>query len=130
MMDQSRLVLGAGGHANLGTGSRLSGELSVPGTVELPGRVEGRVDASEIVIEETGEVEGELHAAHITIKGRFEGRVAGGTVELHATAQVSGEIAYETLRIDSGAKIQAEFTRRTLGDSASPATSPPSAREG
>ena len=129
MMDQSRLVLGAGGHANLGTGSRLSGELSVPGTVELPGRVDGRVQASEIVIEETGQVEGELHALRITIKGRFNGKVAGGVVELHASAQVSGEIAYETLRIDSGAKIQAEFTRRTLGDSASPAMFSPASRE-
>lgn len=124
MMDQSRLVLGPGGHASLGTGSRLSGELSVPGTVQLPGCVEGRVDASEIVIEETGEVEGELHAARITIKGRFKGKLAGGMVDLQASAQVSGEIAYETLRIESGATIEAEFKRRTSTDRAAPADQP------
>jgi cytoskeletal protein CcmA (bactofilin family) len=103
---------GSGGRSHLGAGSRIVGELSFPGTVELPGYVKGRVEAAAIVIEETGEVEGELHAASIAIKGRFNGEVNGGTVQLHASARVVGNIAYESLSIDSGAELEGKCTPR------------------
>ena len=110
-MDQSRSAFGAGGRSHLGVGSRITGELCFPGTVELPGYINGRVEASEIVIETTGEVEGEIHAASITIKGRFKGKVSGGKVKLLASARVTGEIVYETLSIESGAKVEGKCTR-------------------
>ncbi|MDW4500602.1 polymer-forming cytoskeletal protein [Sulfitobacter sp. D35] len=82
---------GAGGRSHLGAGSRITGEIYIPGTVELPGCVKARVEASAIVIEEAGEVEGELRAASVTIKGRFDGEITGGKVALQASAQVTGE---------------------------------------
>ena len=97
-----------GGRSYLEAGSRITGELQFPGTVELPGYVKGRVKASSIVIEETGEVEGELEAASIAIKGRFNGKLRGGTVKLHASARVTGEITCETLSIDSGAELEGQ----------------------
>lgn len=106
MTDKSLSTAGSGGRSHLGAGSRIVGDLSFPGTVELPGYVKGRVEADVIVIEETGEVEGELHAASIAIKGRFNGEVHGGTVQLHASAHVVGDITYERLSIDSGAELE------------------------
>ena len=97
-----------GGRSFLEAGSRVTGELHFPGTVELPGQVKGHVEASTIVIEETGEVEGELKAASIVIKGRFRGKLTGGTVKLHTTARVSGDITCETLSIDSGAELEGQ----------------------
>jgi cytoskeletal protein CcmA (bactofilin family) len=41
--------------------------LYFPETVELPGHVKGRVEAATIVIEDSGEVDGELHAISIEI---------------------------------------------------------------
>ena len=96
----------AGGRSHLGSGSRITGELYFPGTVELPGYVKGRVEASSIVIEEAGEVEGEIHAASIDIKGRFNGQVTGGKVRLHTSARVTSETTYESLSIESGAQIE------------------------
>jgi cytoskeletal protein CcmA (bactofilin family) len=104
--DPSRV--GAGGRSYLEAGSRVTGELQFPGTVELPGHVKGRVEASTIIIEDTGEVEGELQAASIAIKGRFKGLLKGGTVKLHASARVTGEITCETLSIDSGAELEGQ----------------------
>ena len=109
MTDEKYSASGSGGHAHLGAGSRISGELCFPGTVELPGYVKGRVEASAIVIEEAGEVEGELHAASIAIKGRFKGQVMGGKVRLHASARVTGEITYESLSIESGAEVEGQY---------------------
>lgn len=104
----------AGGRSHLGAGSRIIGELQFPGTVELPGYVKGRVEASAITIEETGEVEGELHAASIAIKGRFTGQLTGGTVNLHATARVSGDLVYERLSVESGAELAGRCIPRQL----------------
>jgi len=114
--------LGAGpdGHSHIGKGSRITGEMFFPGTVELPGYVNGRVDASAIVIEETGEVEGEIHAETVTIKGRFKGKVMGGTVQLHAGARVTGDITYTSLSIESGAELNGACVPRSPGQPAKP----------
>jgi cytoskeletal protein CcmA (bactofilin family) len=120
MTDEKSPAAGSGGRSHLGAGSRITGELHFPGTVELPGYVKGRVEASAIVIEEAGEVEGELHAASITIKGRFDGQVMGGKVRLHASARVMGEITYESLSIESGAQVEGKFTLRPYAKDTKP----------
>jgi cytoskeletal protein CcmA (bactofilin family) len=97
-----------GGRSYLEAGSRITGELQFPGTVELPGYVKGRVEASTVIIEETGEVEGEIHATSIVIKGRFKGRLTGGSVKLHTSARVTGDITCESLSIDSGAELEGD----------------------
>lgn len=94
-----------GGRSHFTAGSKLSGELRVPGLVELLGHVDGKVFADAIRIEESGSVDGELHAAEVTVEGKFEGKIAGGVVKLHSSAKVSGEIVYETLSIESGAQV-------------------------
>ncbi|SEP02810.1 protein CcmA, bactofilin family [Salinihabitans flavidus] len=106
MTEESRATSGSGGRSHLGAGSRITGELYFPGTVELPGYVNGSVEASAIVIEEAGDVEGELHAANITIKGRFKGQIKGGAVQLHTSARVAGDITYDSLSIESGAQVE------------------------
>lgn len=106
MTDETRAPPASGGRSHLGAGSRITGELYFPGMVELPGYVNGSVEASGIVIEEAGEVEGELRASSITIKGRFKGQIKGGAVQLHASARVVGDISYDSLSIESGAQVE------------------------
>lgn len=93
--------------SRVSAGSDLSGDLRAPGTVELLGHVKGNVYADAIVIEDSGAVDGELHAANIGIKGKLEGKIIGGVVTLHASAQVIGEIFYEILTIENGAEVNA-----------------------
>jgi cytoskeletal protein CcmA (bactofilin family) len=124
MTDEKHPVSGSGGRSHLGAGSRITGELSFPGTVELPGYVKGRVEASSIIIEETGEVEGELEAARIAIKGQFNGQITGGTVQLHTSARMVGDITYDSLRIDSGAKLEGQCTPRAPNRDAKSADQP------
>ena len=94
-----------GGRSHFTVGSKLTGELRVPGLVELLGHVDGKVTADAIMIEESGSVDGELHAAKVAIKGRFKGKIFGSVVNLHSTAKISGEIFYETLSVESGAQV-------------------------
>jgi cytoskeletal protein CcmA (bactofilin family) len=120
MTDANYPASGSGGRSHLGAGSRITGELYFPGTVELPGYVKGRVEASAIVIEEAGEVEGELCAASIIIKGRLNGQVIGGIVKLHTSAQVTGEITYESLSIETGAQVEGKCKFRPYTKEAKP----------
>ena len=112
MIDEKYPADVSGGRSHLGAGSRITGTLFFPGSVELPGYVKGRVEASAIVLDEAGEVEGEIHGANIAIKGRFKGQVVGGTIRLHSSARVTGGITYESLSIDSGAEVEGQFKSR------------------
>jgi cytoskeletal protein CcmA (bactofilin family) len=106
MNDPTQSVAGTGERSYLGKGSTITGELQFPGTVELPGYVKGRVEAATIIIEASGQIEGELRAANIMIRGRFDGTLIGGTVTLQSSARVTGEISYGSLRIDNGAEVE------------------------
>ncbi len=105
----------AGGRSHLAAGSKLSGDLHVPGHVELRGQVDGRIYADAILIEESGSVSGELHAADIAIKGKLEGKISGAVIKLHDSANVSGEIVYETLSIENGAEVNATCATKKPG---------------
>ncbi|SLN61740.1 Polymer-forming cytoskeletal [Roseovarius gaetbuli] len=120
MTDETYPAAGTNSRSHLGAGSRITGELSFPGTVELPGYVKGRVDASAIVIEQAGEVDGELHAASVAIKGRFQGQIIGGKVALHASARVTGDVTYESLSIETGAQVEGVCRRRPYSGGAKP----------
>lgn len=120
MTEETYPATGTNGRSHLGAGSRITGELYFPGTVELPGYVKGRVDASAIVIEQAGEVDGELHAASVAIKGRFQGQIIGGKVALHASARVTGDITYESLSIESGAEVEGVCRHRPFSKGAKP----------
>ncbi|MBP1805849.1 bactofilin family protein [Rubellimicrobium aerolatum] len=96
-----------GGRSHLVAGTRIVGDISAPGLLEIQGQVEGRVMADSVVIEERGTVNGEVQAAAVGVKGTFTGHIAGGAVRIHASARLSGTIRYETLSIESGSEITA-----------------------
>lgn len=104
-----------GGRSHLVAGTRIVGDITAPGLLEIQGQVEGRVTADSVVIEEHGTVDGEVQAAAIGVKGTFSGHLAGGAVRVHATARLSGTIRYDTLTIESGSEITASCERTKGG---------------
>ncbi|WP_210529054.1 bactofilin family protein [Rubellimicrobium arenae] len=104
-----------GGRSHLIAGTRIVGDITAPGLLEIQGEVEGRVIADSVVIEERGTVNGEVQAAAVGVKGTFTGHISGGAVRVHATARLSGTIRYETLSIDSGSEITATCERAQTG---------------
>ena len=99
------------GRSHLVAGTRIVGDISAPGLLEIQGQVDGRVMADSVVIEEHGTVDGEVQAAAVGVKGTFSGHIAGGAVRVHATARLSGTIRYETLSVESGAEVTASCER-------------------
>lgn len=104
-----------GGRSHFAAGAKLSGDLTVPGLMELSGHIDGTITADSIVIETNGSAVGELHADSVAIKGRLEGNIHGRDVKLHSSAKVSGEIFYQTLTIESGAEVNSACSRRGTG---------------
>ncbi|WP_176559431.1 bactofilin family protein [Rubellimicrobium roseum] len=104
-----------GGRSHLVAGTRIVGDISAPGLLEIQGQVEGRVIADSVVIEERGMVNGEVQAAAVGVKGTFSGHISGGAVRVHATARLSGTIRYDSLSVESGSEITASCERAKTG---------------
>jgi cytoskeletal protein CcmA (bactofilin family) len=104
-----------GGRSHLVAGTRIVGDITAPGLLEIQGSVEGRVTADSVVIEERGVVDGEVQAQAIGVRGTFSGHLNGGAVRVHATAKITGTIRYDTLSIESGSEITASCERTRAG---------------
>lgn len=91
----------------IGEGVRLNGKIDAPGTVIVNGAIEGDVAAQDIRLGETGRVSGSLCAQNIDLAGH-----AGQSISavkhliIRAGATVSGNIKYQTIAIESGARIE------------------------
>jgi len=101
-----------GGRSVFAAGAKLSGDLTVPGSIELLGHIDGKIFADAIVIEEGGSAVGELHAEKVAVKGLFEGDIHAQEVILHSSARISGGIYYKTLTIESGAEVNSACSRK------------------
>jgi cytoskeletal protein CcmA (bactofilin family) len=106
---------GSPGRSHLVAGTKIVGDISAPGLLEIQGEVQGRVIADSVVIEERGTVDGEVKAAAIGVKGHFTGQLNGGIVRVHATARLSGTIRYDTLSVESGSEVTATCERVKSG---------------
>lgn len=101
-----------GGRSHFAAGAKLSGDLTVPGVMELSGHIDGKINADSIVIGENGSAIGELHADNVEVKGRLDGNIYGQDVKLHSSAKVSGKIFYQTLTIESGAEVNSSCSHQ------------------
>ena len=101
-----------GERSHFATGAKLSGDLTVPGLMELSGHIDGEITTDSIVIEANGSAVGGLHADSVAVKGSFEGNIYSRDVKLHSSAKISGEIFYQTLTIESEAEVNSSCSRQ------------------
>jgi len=91
----------------IGEGVRLNGKIEAPGSVQVNGAIEGDVSAQDIRIGVSGRVNGSLAAQNIDLAGH-----AGQSISavkhliIRSGATVTGNIKYQTIEIESGARIE------------------------
>ena len=91
----------------IGEGVRLNGKIEAPGSVQVNGAIEGDVSAQDIRIGASGRVNGSLSAQNIDLAGH-----AGQSISaikhpvIRSGATVTGNIKYQTIEIESGARIE------------------------
>ena len=86
------------------------GDLETEGVVRIEGRIRGTVRAaSQVLIGQGAELEGDLHTREAVIGGAVTGSIhATERVELQATASVTGNIHTPRIAVMEGGKVSGE----------------------
>lgn len=98
-------------------GLTFTGMVTLKGPCTIAGQFVGNLyehadAASQIVITETGVVEGDVVSHKVSVMGRYNGTIdaSGGSVDLHAGSVVTGHIRYGQLQVN-GADLNATLER-------------------
>jgi len=88
----------------VGDGTRVTGHVSVKGTIRIDGILEGDVHADWVVVGETGKILGNIRSRGVVVGGSVEGNIeAAEAVELMGKAAMTGEIRAPKLAVSEGA---------------------------
>src|SRR6476619_3343613 len=93
----------------IGQGLKIIGR----GVLQIDGEIEGDVQASEVIVGETGQVTGMVSGGQVVVRGKVSGVICGKTVALQATSNVDGDIHHMSLRIEQGAMFDGRSRRAT-----------------
>ena len=103
------LTNSAGSSTVIANGSNIEGRITAPGTISVSGYVKGELNASEVVIDREGVVDGSIFSEHLIIIGKFEGEVSANKITVASTATVKGNLSYKRVAIDDGAVLDVIF---------------------
>lgn len=92
----------------LDIGARFEGTLSFEDTFRIDGHLKGSVTSEqELVVGESGVVEGEIRVGRLSVSGTVRGTVhARERIEVHAGGRVFAELHAPALVVEEGAIIQ------------------------
>jgi cytoskeletal protein CcmA (bactofilin family) len=92
----------------LDRGSSFRGELEFEDTMRIDGRFNGKImTKNELIVGESAQIEGEIHAGRIAISGTVVGKIiAAQRVEIHRNGKVYSDIDTPALIIEEGAIFQ------------------------
>ena len=107
--DVDFLTKPSGSGTIVSSGSTLEGRITSASSISVSGYAKGELNASEIVIDKEGAVEGSIFAEHLIIIGRFEGKVSANKITIASTGSVKGDLSYKRLAIDDGAVLDVSF---------------------
>jgi cytoskeletal protein CcmA (bactofilin family) len=99
------------GVSSISAGMTVIGKLAGAGTVKVFGRVEGELHASNVLISDGAEVEGDVVAEDLTVGGRVKGTIRANRVRLNSTASVEGDIFHRSLAIEENARFEGTSRR-------------------
>jgi cytoskeletal protein CcmA (bactofilin family) len=87
----------------IGINSEFKGDITIPGTLRIDGKLTGKVTAGWIIVGDQASVKGELSATGIVVGGRIEGILrADDIVELKSSARLDGDIFSKKLIVVEG----------------------------
>ena len=111
----------AGTRSCLGSGMSIVGNIECKGQAQVFGRIEGELRASDLLIGNGAQVEGNVIAQNVTVCGRVKGTIQAVRVKLHSGGVVEGEIFHRSLSIDETSQFEGSSRRieKTIDSSSS-----------
>ncbi len=109
----------------IGPGTVVQGEVNSKGTIRIEGAMAGRIQCEDsIVVQETGQVKGDLIATQVIISGEVNGNVfAHERLEITATGKVIGDICAPRVSF-TGELFEGKCTMKAPGQAAAPVAAP------
>jgi len=97
--------------STLGPGMAIIGKIDCQGTLHIFGRIEGELRATNVLIGNGAEFDGNVIAQGVTIDGRLKGTIHATRVNLQSNAVVDGDIFHQVLSIDENAQFEGSSRR-------------------
>ena len=92
-------------------GFTFEGTITSDGILNIAGTVRGKVTAKSVLIDASGQVEGELNSEQLVIKGQLKGEVNCDDLNIGPLARVDGAISYKYIHIQRGSKVSGKFIK-------------------
>jgi len=97
--------------STLGPGMAIVGKIDCQGTLHIFGRIEGELRATNVLIGNGAQFDGNVIAQGVTIDGRLNGTIHATRVSLQSNAVVEGDIFHRVLSIDENAQFEGSSRR-------------------
>ena len=97
--------------STLGPGMAITGKIDCQGTLRIFGRIQGELRATNVVIGNGAQLDGNVIAQGVTIDGRLKGTIYATRVSLQSNAVVEGDIFHRVLSIDQNAHFEGSSRR-------------------
>ena len=95
----------------IGSGMSIVGKIECNGPAQVFGRIEGELQASDLLIGNGAQVEGTVIAQDLTIRGHVKGTIRAVRVRLQGGGAVEGDIFHRSLSIDEGSLFEGSSRR-------------------
>ena len=95
----------------IGSGMSIVGNIECNGPAQVFGRIEGELRASDLLIGEGAQVEGNVIAQDVTVCGRVKGTIRAVRVKLQDGGVVEGDIFHRSLSIDESSVLEGSSRR-------------------
>jgi len=90
---------------------QIRGSVLSAGDLQVEGKIEGDIRASQLVISEKSTVVGDVFAEDVIVRGRVAGNISARKVKLCALCSVAGNILHEDLAVEMGASFEGSCRR-------------------
>src|SRR6266403_4070149 len=101
----------AGTASCIGSDMSIVGKIDCKGPAQIFGRIEGELRASDLLISDGAQVEGNVIAQNVTVCGRVKGTIRAVRVKLQDGGAVEGDIFHRSLSIDENSLFEGSSRR-------------------
>jgi cytoskeletal protein CcmA (bactofilin family) len=95
----------------IGSDMSIVGNIECNGPVQVFGRIEGELRASDLLISDGAQVEGKVIAQDVTVCGSVKGTIRAVRVRLQNGGAVEGDIFHRSLAIDENSLFEGSSRR-------------------
>jgi cytoskeletal protein CcmA (bactofilin family) len=96
----------------IGSEVTITGNVNATGDMHVDGTIEGDLTCGQLILGGSGRVKGHITAQRATLGGTVEGTVTAGEMIVERSAQLSGDLSYDSVSIETGAKVDGRLTQR------------------